>query len=174
MSVAYTVQSAIKFDVRAEVMRVKPGFAKVHYKGINLVAPGTPSEPLPDLSSFVGPDGMPQGVSYQGDSALLVMIGLAGITSNSTVGLHDTVAFHWTDQLKLHVDGQGKISQIDAAHKTITVDWKQTWAFTSGTSLDVSLKSVYDLADCRLKSSDGEASLAGQSVFKFNVTSKEG
>ena len=150
--------------VQTTVINATPDGATVRFKALKLDMGGLPasSDPLPDLTTKVGPSGMPNGATIKNSQEFFVFLAAAGITPNQPANIGDSVSVHWQNDPKdVTFDGQGKLTQLDPAAKTLTVAWNLTMTPSGG---KFKLTSIYSTVDFSLKSSQGTMEVAGTPI----------
>jgi hypothetical protein len=166
---------ALTANIDTTVQSVEAEGATVHFKATSIGMPGFPTtDTLPDLVTKVGPLGLPNKATIKSGQEFFVFLGLASITTGTTVKVGDTVTAHWQNDPKdCTIDGTGKIAKFDAAAKLLTVDWKVDMkpSYTVGSTFV--LHSVYSTTDFSLNKADGTVEIGGSSMkLKFERKTK--
>lgn len=153
----------LKSTIQSTVQTVTDDGATVHLKALNIDMPGFPTtQALPDLTTKVGPLGMPNKASIKNGEEFFVFLGIASLTPGTKTSVGQTVTIHWVcDSKQFAIDGTGKIGKLDPNTKTLTVDWDIDMKpnYTDGGKFTV--KSVYSTTDFSLTSSEGAMGVGG-------------
>ncbi len=157
-------------EYAATVTEVTSSGASIKFEIIKTDLPGLgASQPVPPLTSKVGPENMPASASIKDGTEFLLFGSVAGITPNKDAKVGDKVFAHWQNDPKdVTFDANGKLVSIDASSKTLTVTWdiKMTPSYTTGG--EFKLKSTYSLADFSVVKSEGTCTV-GNTVMDVKL-----
>jgi hypothetical protein len=152
-------------QVESTVVSVDGDSASVFFKALKLDMGMPNTEALPQITSKVGPTGMPNAASIKNSQEFFVFVGAAGITPGAKASVGDDVTVHWQNDPKdVTFDGHGKILSADKDAKTLTVQWTLTMTPSYTTAGEWKFKSVYSTDDFSLKGADGTMGMGPTTV----------
>lgn len=168
-SAQMTGMGTVTGELQTTVVSLTPNGATVKYVGRNFAIAEMPGDmPIPDLTTKVGPEGMPNGATIRNGQEFFVFLGAAGMVPSKKAKVGDEVTVHWQNDPKdVAFDGTGRILELNKEAKTLTVQWTMTMTPSYTPPAKWKLKSVYSTDDFSLKSSEGTFELGAVVQIKF-------
>jgi hypothetical protein len=166
LKMRYSGGMSVSTVVYFQTKSILPDGALVHFETESMDLGGLPNPPeLPTFDSHVGPTGMPNSGDIKGPSEFIVFIAAAGMVPDKMVSVGDKFSVHWQNDSKTVLfESDGLLESIDKAAGTAKVSWTITMTPSYTTGGIFHLKSVYNLADFSLASSEGDFALGSNKI----------
>jgi hypothetical protein len=142
-------------DWEATVTSVQGDTATLQYKFVNTNSNGKKQKTI-ELNSAVGPNNLPNGVTYGVDGAVLHVL-IAGITPGTKAKAGSEVSVNWTSGDKsFSVTGKGTVGKVNLEAKSVPIDWDLSLVFPQTKKpAVVKQKSLYSTKDFSMIQSEG-------------------
>jgi len=152
------LDSIVKVTVARKTLDAKPKITVVSAT-YQSTGTGVLSSPKPrDLALTLGANNLPDDLQMKkGDNSLFPTLFIAAMTADKSIDVGQEFPVSWSSKgdIPVGIKGTGKLTGLNPAAKTAGVTW--TYALSVG-GMDVgacTLKCVFDVGNCSLKSCEG-------------------
>jgi hypothetical protein len=152
------IDSIVKLTVVKKTPEAKPQITVAADKYAAAGKDLKPSQRPRSLVVTLGANNLPEDLELKrGDSDIYTWLIIGAMTADKSVEVGAEFPISWSSKagIAISIKGSGKLTALDPVAKTASVTW--TFSVSTG-AMDAGecvLKSVYDVANCSLKSCEG-------------------
>ena len=150
-------------DVEMTVVSIDKDVPTVKYKALKIDVGIPIKEALPEITSTVSPEGMPNKASIRNSQEFFVFLSAAGMVANKKVKVGDEVPVKWKNESgDVTFEGTGKIADLKG--KGLIVDWvlKMTPSYTDGGTFK--FRTWYGTDDFRMAAAEGSFGIGNNTM----------